>query len=90
MGNSFHWRPWRVHPASFLLTPPHCLKKNGILCFMQLSLIDVTQFSCIGRAPGPLSPPTITQLIFSNDKSLISVIIGSIDKYLICAGVFIK
>jgi len=25
-----HVRPSRIRPASFLLTPPHCLKKNGM------------------------------------------------------------
>ena len=46
-----------------LFTPPHCLKKNGISAAMLWSRMSVTQPEAIGLAPGPDSPPTITQSI---------------------------
>ena len=44
-------------------TPPHCLKKNGTSATWHWSRISVTHSRSIGRAPGPDSPPTITQSI---------------------------
>ncbi len=43
---------------------PHPLKKNGTLAPAHWSRIDLTQSGCMGRAFGPVSPPTITPSIF--------------------------
>ena len=58
--------PGRILPAVFLRTPPHCLKKNGTPSALHCSRIERTQASFIGLAPGPLSPPTMTQEMPSN------------------------
>ena len=60
-GISSHVLPSSVRPVFFLNTPPHCLKKKGVPLFTQLSRISLTQSASIGLAPGPDSPPTITQ-----------------------------
>ena len=52
-----------IRPFFFLCTPPHCLKKNGTLYFRHCLFISSTHSSFIGLAPGPDSPPTITQSI---------------------------
>ena len=62
-GISFPVRPSRTRPACFLFTPPHCLKKNGTSATWQRSRISRTHAGSIKRAPGPDSPPTITQSI---------------------------
>ena len=56
-----HVRPSSSLPARFLFTPPHCLKKKGTCCLRQMSRTCAAHSGCIGRAPGPDSPPTITQ-----------------------------
>ena len=66
-GISSQVRPSSSRPVCFLKTPPHCLKKNGTAASTQSSRISRTQPVFIGRAPGPDSPPTITQSI--PDKS---------------------
>lgn len=48
-------------PAAFFRVPPHCLRKNGTAVSRQASRITSTRFSCMDRAPGQDSPPTITQ-----------------------------
>ena len=53
--------PSSSRPVRFLRTPPHCLKKNGTPAARHWSRIERTQSGSIGRAPWPLSPPTITQ-----------------------------
>ena len=58
-----HVLPSSVRPVFFLNTPPHCLKKNGVRDCTQLSRISRTQSGCIGLAPGPDSPPAMTQSI---------------------------
>jgi hypothetical protein len=50
---------WR--PPAFGVRPPHCLKKNGTSERLQASRTSRAHFGSMGRAPGPLSPPTITQ-----------------------------
>lgn len=54
---------------------PHCLKKNAAHCCSTCCLMFSTHSGFIGRANGPLSPPTIIQsmpLRFSSPKSSIS------------------
>ena len=55
-------RPSSSRPAFFLFVPPHCLKKNGTPARAAL-VADRRRPTprSIGRAPGPDSPPTITQ-----------------------------
>ena len=62
-GISLHVRPSSSRPPRFLFTPPHCLKKKATRAVLHWSRMSVTQSNCIGRAPGPDSPPTITQSI---------------------------
>ena len=61
LGNWSYVRPSSCRPFTDLRTPPHCLKKNGTAAARHWSRNETTHFCCIGRAPGPLSPPTITQ-----------------------------
>jgi hypothetical protein len=60
-GYSSHSRLSSVRPPLFGRAPPHCLKKNATPCPTHWSLMLRTQFASIARAPGPLSPPAITQ-----------------------------
>ncbi len=60
-GISSHVRPSSTRPVRFLNTPPHCLKKKGTLLRTHVSRIARTHRGCTGRAPGPDSPPAITQ-----------------------------
>src|SRR5579862_44922 len=89
-GNSSNVRPSRVLPASFFLTPPHCLKKKGTFARLHCSHIDNTQSSFIGRAPGPLSPPTITHEIPSSETVPRSSSNGSTERNLTPAGLACK
>src|SRR5216684_5383660 len=60
-GNWSYVLPFNLRPATFFRTPPHCLKKKGTDAFLHCDLTDSTHLRSMGRAPGPLSPPTITQ-----------------------------
>src|SRR5208283_4343781 len=62
-GISSHVLPSSSRPAFFFLVPPHCLKKKGRPASRHWSRISNTQAGSMGRAPGPDSPPTITQSI---------------------------
>lgn len=66
LGISSQVRPSRTLPVRFLKVPPHCLKKKATSLSKQLSRISRTQSESIARAPGPDSPPTITQSIPSS------------------------
>ena len=59
-GISSYVQPSSSRPVRSLRTPPHCLKKNGTWARRHCSRIERTHSACIGRAPGPDSPPTIT------------------------------
>src|SRR5574337_115716 len=48
-------------PSSGSRHSPHCLKKNGTPAPWHWSRRLRAQSGCIGLAPGPLSPPTMTQ-----------------------------
>ena len=60
-------RPTYAHPrrdrSGSSGLPPHCLKKNGTSCWTQVSRMSLAQSASIGLAPGPDSPPVITQSI---------------------------
>jgi hypothetical protein len=60
-GISSKVRSAKRRPAFFFKKPPHCLKKNGTRSVLHSCWMLVTQRSSIVRAPGPLSPPTMTQ-----------------------------
>src|SRR5215208_1146112 len=60
-GNWFHSLPSRSRPPALGERPPHCLKKKATLVRTHWLRISITHCSSIGRARGPLSPPTITQ-----------------------------
>jgi predicted enzyme related to lactoylglutathione lyase len=51
--------PWKLRPVRSLRAPPHCLKKNAVLAARHAIWISSTHDRCIGRARGPLSPPTM-------------------------------
>src|ERR1035438_3032207 len=86
VGIASHVFPNKTLPNNFFRTPPHCLKKNGVLNFSQSFFIFNTHSSFIGRAPGPDSPPTITQSIVFKSKLLVGAIRGSMDKNLTALG----
>ena len=84
-------------PLAFalLFTPscpqvPHCLKKKGIPLASACLLMSRTQVSAIGRALGPLSPPTIIQLIPVKSRSPSSPKSGSIDRNLLGVGTSLR
>src|ERR1035441_3424387 len=58
-GSSSYVRPLSSRPALDLWTPPHCLKKKCTSEALQRRRMRSTQDFSIGRAPWPLSPPTI-------------------------------
>lgn len=62
-GRSSQVLPSRRRPVRFFFTPPHCLKKNATPALAHWFLISTTHRSFIGLAPGPDSPPTMTQSI---------------------------
>src|SRR6266850_3756525 len=86
-GNSSYVRPSRVRPVWCLRTPPHCLKKNGTHCFRHSRRMRTTHSRSIGRAWGPLSPPTITQSMEARSTVPRSASSGSIERNRIDAGV---
>jgi hypothetical protein len=75
------------HPACFLRTPPHCLKKNGTLARAHCCWISMTHSCANGRAPGPDSPPTITQSICRKSSAGSGPRSGSRERNLIRAPV---
>lgn len=79
---SSHVRPSRTRPVIALLVPPHCLKKNFTPDLRQRSRIARAHSIFIGRAPGPDSPPTITQSSFDQGNRETGPIKGSTDKNL--------
>ena len=85
-GNSFHSRPSSSRPPAFGWGPPHCLKKKATPCSPHWSRISRTQSGCIGRARGPLSPPTITQSMHPRSSVPMRPINGSIDRKRAPAG----
>jgi hypothetical protein len=87
-GVSFQVRVSRTRPARDLNTPPHCLKKKGTRARAQRSRISRTQAESIGRAPGPDSPPTITQSMPLRSSFLSDPSRGSRLKNLMRAPVF--
>jgi three-Cys-motif partner protein len=62
-GNSSQVRSLIMRPARFLFRPPHCLKKKAVPASRHATWISCTHRGSIGRARGPLSPPTIAQSI---------------------------
>ena len=60
-GNWFHSLPSSSLPPVFGERPPHCLKKNATRAATHWFRISIAHSGFIGRARGPLSPPTITQ-----------------------------
>ena len=86
----FHVLPSSVRPFFFLLTPPHCLKKNGTPAARHWSRMSVAHSACMGLAPGPDSPPTMTQSMPSKSISGMGPSSGSKDKNFIAAGVCLR
>ena len=80
MGIASYSAPLSRRPRDFGVDPPHCLKKKSTPARSQRSLMSRTQRSCIGRALGPLSPPTITQEIPSRSISPTGPRSGSMDR----------
>src|SRR5207302_10399041 len=85
-GNSFHSCPSSDRQPDFGRRPPHCLKKNATLWISHCLRISRTHCGRISLAPGPLSPPTITQSIPLSSIPPREEIRGSIDKNLSPAG----
>ena len=61
--------PWSSRPPALGVRPPHCLKKNGIPAAAHWSRRSISHASSTGRAPGPLSPPAISQSIPARSSS---------------------
>ena len=55
--------PFKRRPVFDFWTPPHCLKKKATASFRQILRMFSTHLFSMGRAPSPLSPPTIAQSI---------------------------
>src|SRR5436190_19142019 len=87
-GYSSYTLPLRIRPAFFFWGPPHCLKKNGTPFSRHWRRIALTHDCRKGRAPKPLSPPTITQWIPLRLIGPRSSSSGSIDRKRTAAGVF--
>ena len=85
-GTASQVRPSNNRPAFFLLTPPHCLKKKGTLAVSHCLLISFTHAFCMGLAPGPDSPPTITQPIPVRSRLPSDSRSGSIERNRTAAG----
>ena len=62
-GISLYIFPSNSCPFFFLFHPPHCLKKNGISSFWQISRISRIHALSTGLALLPDSPPVTTQSI---------------------------
>lgn len=73
-------RPSSSRPVSFFRTPPHCLKKKGTPESAHWSRIEATHSGFMSRAPGPLSPPTITQSMLLRSSVPRSSSSGSIER----------
>src|SRR5262245_19092978 len=79
-GTPSQLRPSKSRPLRIFRVPPHCLKKKGTSAARHLSRISVTHWASIGLAPGPDSPPTITQSIPARSKFGSGPSRGSSDK----------
>ncbi len=79
-GISSQVRPSRIRPARFFRTPPHCLKKKGIPASRHCACTLRTHPGRIGRAPKPLSPPTITHEVPFRSRVPRSSSRGSIER----------
>jgi hypothetical protein len=78
--------PSSSRPALFLRAPPHCLKKKGTSSATHRLRTSRTQSGSTERAPGPDSPPTITQSSPATCRSGSAVSRGSIETNLVAAG----
>ena len=87
-GISSQVRPSRRRPVLFLFIPPHCLKKNGTPRSRHWLRMSNTQVLSIGRAPGPDSPPTMTQSIDWSGSRFNGPSRGSRERNLTRAAVF--
>src|SRR2546428_12386933 len=58
----------QIFPPDFDVLPPDCLKKKATRSRSHWSRIPRIHSAEIGRWPGPLSPPTITQSIAFNGR----------------------
>ena len=67
-GISSQIRPSSTRPAFFLFVPPHCLKKKATPARRHWSRMSVTHAGSMGRAPGPDSPPRMSQSIPRNSE----------------------
>ncbi len=67
-------------PPDFAVSPPHCLKKNGISAATHWSRMLRTHSALIGRWFGPDSPPTITHPIPNRPSVWTGSSMGSIDR----------
>jgi hypothetical protein len=86
MGIASYVRPSSSRPARALRTPPHCLKKNGPHDSRHCFRMETTQSRFMGRAPAPLSPPTITQCIHDKLSCPKSSSSGSMERNRTAAG----
>jgi hypothetical protein len=90
IGNSFHSLPSSKRPPDFGERPPHCLKKNATFVLRHWLRTSMTQCLCIGRARGPLSPPTITQSMPARSSLPTGPISGSTERNRVAALAFYK
>src|ERR1700730_10365121 len=79
-GNWFHSFPSSSLPPVFGERPPHCLKKNATRAATHWFRISMTHSGFIGRARGPLSPPTMTQSMPSRHSLPTGAISGSTER----------
>ena len=76
-GNPSQTSPSSKRPPDFGRAPPHCLKKNATSSLAQMSRSRRAQSGCMGRALGPLSPPTMAHAISRRSTSSIAPRSGS-------------
>ena len=79
-GKPLYSSPSSSLPPDFDRSPPHCLKKKGTPVTRHWSLTSLAHLGSIGRAFGPLSPPTMTQWMPSRSIRPIGVINGSTER----------
>ena len=85
-GNSSQVRSSRMRPFRFLLTPPHCLKKNGVSWATHWSRMLSTQAGSMGLDFGPDSPPAMTQWTSVRSRWSMGPMRGSRERNLVWAG----
>ena len=85
-GKSSHVLSSSTLPASFLFVPPHCLKKKRTPALSHWSRMLRTHSTSIFLAPGPDSPPAITQSMPVRSIFVMAPIRGSKDRNRVCAG----